>query len=174
MGAALFDAAAGGCPRAARSKLVVDGGTGLIAGLGSPHGDDQVGWRVVDELGDCRIRNLRVVRLSSPLELLNHLEDCRWLIVVDAMRGGGEPGAVTRFGWPHPAINAGTGRSSHGVDLGAALRLANELGRLPARVVVFAIEMQGCEIGAALSDSVARALPTLRRQILDAVRRAGE
>ena len=50
--------------------------------------------------------------------------------------------------------------------MGAALAIAEALGRLPTRVILFGIEAGPCEPGAGLSTNVRAALPELYRRVL--------
>jgi hydrogenase maturation protease len=114
--------------------------TVLIAGLGSPHGDDQVGWAVIDRIRPGLPVGMSAHKLSSPLDLLDRMAGCDRLIVIDASAPSGQPGSVRRFLWPCPGLADSAFISTHGVGLVAALRLAERLGDLPQRVTIFAIE----------------------------------
>lgn len=58
----------------------------LIAGLGSPHGDDQAGWLVVEKLAsECQDDpDIMVRRASIPLDLLDWMEGVDVLHICDA------------------------------------------------------------------------------------------
>jgi hydrogenase maturation protease len=133
--------------------------------LGSPHGDDRAGWEVVE-----RVRredlSLDTVVLHDPVGLLDCLEGCACVVLVDACRSGAEPGTIRRFTWPAPELDRQGGPSTHGLGVVGALALAEALGRLPPRVVLFGVEAAACEAGAALSTAVRGALPELCRQVL--------
>ncbi|MFO0845877.1 MAG: hydrogenase maturation protease [Gemmataceae bacterium] len=131
----------------------------LVAGLGSPHGDDQVGWVVAGQLGGIHAE-VQALALREPVTLLDHLGRCERLIVVDACRGGGPPGLSRRLHWPLEGRPAPL-RSSHGFDVLSLLKLAESLGRLPPVVVIFAVEADSCQPGEGLSPAVCKALPRL-------------
>ncbi len=61
----------------------------LIAGIGSPHGDDRAGWAVIDHLSS-RLNssqpNVTVRRIKVPHELIDHLDGVNELHLVDAAR----------------------------------------------------------------------------------------
>jgi hydrogenase maturation protease len=114
--------------------------TTFIAGLGSPHGDDQVGWAAIDRIRPGLPAGTSAHKLSSALDLLDRIAGCNRLIVIDASAPTGRPGAVRRYVWPCPALAESAFVSTHGVGLVAALRLAERLGDLPQRVTIFAIE----------------------------------
>ncbi|WP_324781047.1 hydrogenase maturation protease [Thiobacillus sedimenti] len=115
-----------------------------ILGVGSPAGDDQAGWLVVDALLEAGVgtgERVVVAKLDRPgASLVPHLERCDWLILVDAMQGGGTPGEVRHFDeddWPGYA----RGVSSHGFGVAEALALARALGSLPPRIDLYGIEL---------------------------------
>lgn len=59
----------------------------LIAGIGSPHGDDQAGWAVIDHLSsrlDSAQPNVTLRRIKVPHELIDHLDGVNDLHLVDA------------------------------------------------------------------------------------------
>jgi len=137
-----------------------------VVGLGSDHGDDQAAWLLIDRLRQCSILDTEVIALAEPTRLLDCLDGCERLIVIDASCSGQAPGTITRLVWPDPAIQGRPGRSSHGFDVPAVLAMANWLGRLPASVVLFGIEVQACEPAGALSPALSRALPGLWTEVL--------
>jgi hydrogenase maturation protease len=131
-----------------------------VVGLGTPFGDDRAGWEVVERLRERLPPGTPTEVTSDPLAVLECVSDCELLIVIDACRGADpRPGTLHRFEWPDPRLTAESGVSSHGVGLTAALELAAALGRLPPRVVVFAIEGEAGQPGAGLSRAVELALP---------------
>jgi hydrogenase maturation protease len=102
----------------------------VVAGFGSPHGDDQAGWRLIEMIQKRPELPARVVAIREATELLEELDGCRKLIVVDACRAGGQVGTLTRLQWPDPRIEQHHSHSSHGMGVCCALRLAEQLGRL--------------------------------------------
>ena len=113
----------------------------VVAGFGSPHGDDQAGWQVVALLGQRSDLRARIVKITEGTQLIDELVGCRRLIVVDACRGGPQIGSITRLEWPDPRVRQYHNHSTHGVGLCNALELAERLGRIPPNVEVFGIEI---------------------------------
>lgn len=134
-----------------------------VVGLGSPGGDDRVGWEVVAHLRDRLGAGDWVEALAHPLHLLDIPPHYRQWIVVDASRGGGSPGTIQRLIWPEARLQTARTVSSHGLDLVAVLELATQLGRRPPRVVIFTIEAATVDIlpTATMSAAVAAAIPTV-------------
>ncbi len=143
----------------ARSEVVV-------AGFGSPHGDDQAGWQVVATLARRADLAARVLSIREGTQLVGELDDCRRLIVIDACRSASQVGTITRFRWPDPRIRRHHNHSTHGIGLCNALELATQLGRLPPDVEVFGIEVCGLNPLAELSCEVEWAVQELAEIIL--------
>jgi hydrogenase maturation protease len=122
-----------------------------ILGIGSPSGDDQAGWLTVDALLASgaleKHGELVIEKLDRPgANLIPLLENAAWVILVDAMQGGGQPGQIRRFDqkdWP----GYDSGLSSHGFGVLAALTLARELGSLPLKLDLYGIEIDAAKPG---------------------------
>jgi hydrogenase maturation protease len=137
-----------------------------VVGVGSPFGDDQVGWRLVELLQRKPHLSARLKTIPEATQLIDELDGCRRLIVVDACHSGGAAGAVTRLRWPDPRIAERHSQSTHGIGVCDALRLAERLGRLPFMVDIFGIEVGDCQPGREISHEVLQALAKLETEIL--------
>lgn len=139
----------------------------LIVGLGSAHGDDQVGWRVAESLAT-RANDVRAsVRVArSPAELLGWLDGVERLIVCDACQNLGSPGTVHHWRWPHVPAESLRSSGSHDLGLAAVLTLADELHALPAELTVWGVEMSSCSPGSPLSPCVQAAVPRIVETII--------
>lgn len=138
----------------------------LVIGIGNElRGDDAAGLlaarRVRERLAgrDVAVRELE----GDPSALLAAWEGADAVVVLDTMRSGAAAGTVRRFdaaAQPLPAELTGS-TSTHALGLAEAVELARALGRLPARLVVLAIEGTGFAAGAALTDGVREGLERL-------------
>ena len=134
----------------------------LVVGIGSPHGDDQAGWRVVDRLAaDLDDESIAVRRATSPVHLLDWLEHIDRLILCDACRGLGQVGELRRWEWPNSELAEGAWSGTHDLSLTAALQLAERLGRLPQDVVIWSVEAASGDPLSGLSPPVTTVLPQL-------------
>ncbi len=132
----------------------------VIAGLGSPHGDDQVGWWVAQRLAASRRVSssggrIEVVISREPSsDLMPSLLSAETLILVDACMAHGVPGVVSRW-WGLPAAQAGARWvSSHGATMPTLVNLAAALrGSLPGLIVY------GIEIGAVRQGETTLSVP---------------
>ncbi len=132
-----------------------------VVGCGSPHGDDAAGWSVIDQL-DARVgQDVSLHRAAGGHDLLELLDGRGSLILVDAVSSGAAPGTLHRFQWPDGRMQTLRPGSTHDLGLAVALRLADVLGLLPARVVVHGIEVGRCASHEGLTIAVADVLPRL-------------
>jgi hydrogenase maturation protease len=138
-----------------------------VVGVGSPNGDDAVGWEV--------IRCLRLIRPRLPgVEffevgggqcLLDLLDGQGTLILIDGLAGDGPPGTIRRFTWPDSCLDAMVPGSTHALGPAEALRLAAALGLLPPYVVIFCVEIAGFHPEVGVSAIVATAVPEMAQRI---------
>ena len=139
----------------------------VVAGFGSPHGDDQAGWRVAAMLSQRPGLPARVIVVHEPTQMLAALRGCQRLIVVDACHTGGMAGAVTRLVWPDPRIAVSHRHSTHGVSVADVLKLAETLGDLPPLVEIFGIEVADCLPCQDLTPDVCCAVAEVEAQIVE-------
>lgn len=140
-----------------------------VIGIGnSLRGDDGVGTAVAE-----RVRGMpgieRVIGDGDPFEVADLLSGPHNVLLIDATRGGGEPGAITVW---EPAVSSSArprvGASSHGFGAEAAIELAAALGQLPQRVVVVGVE-GACFEGGGLSAPVAAAIERAAAAVAEVV-----
>lgn len=141
-----------------------------LIGVGTGHGDDAAGLAVAEALAALPLPpGVAVHRCARPLpDLLDALEGADAAVIVDAARTGAVPGRVRRI--PREDLARLPSASSHGLGLAQALRLAEALGRAPARVELLAVEIAAPETGRSLSPRVRRAVPRAAERALDLVR----
>jgi len=137
----------------------------VVAGFGSPHGDDQAGWRLAAMLQQRTHFPARVIAVIEATELFESLQGCQRLIIVDACHSGRKPGSITQLRWPDSRIGARHGQSTHGLGVADTLRLAKELDCLPMVVDVIGIEIADCTPARAISSAVLHAVVKLEARI---------
>ncbi|MFI9615268.1 hydrogenase maturation protease [Streptomyces sp. NPDC052023] len=111
---------------------------------------------------------------GDPARLLGLWENAGLAVVIDAAHAEPpHPGRVHRLALEdtRPARTSTT--SSHGLGLGEAVELSRVLGRLPSRLVVYAVEGADRSLGRGLSAPVAARVDELARAVEeDVVRHA--
>lgn len=137
----------------------------VVACIGNRfRGDDGAGHRVAELLTGCR--GIEVVTAETPAELLNFLSrEIDLLIVVDAMERVSEAGAIHVFDSVERLSGTQGWRSTHTMALPEVIGVAETLGVLPAKVLVFGVEGEFFGHGLGLSKSVERACVAVAEEI---------
>ena len=145
-------------------------GDRVVLGIGNPlRGDDAIGLLVLEEL---RTRCGPDIDLSSgdgdPGWMMGAWEGRRFSVVVDAVRTGAAPGAVTVIDASSTPLPATTRlSSSHAMGVASSVELARALGRLPDRLVVVGVEGRSFASGSEISPEVAAAVETAAAAVLE-------
>lgn len=138
-----------------------------ILGIGSPFGDDRVGWMVADALQRAPEfqayldKTLIIKSLNRPhLSLLQEFDQTERVYLVDAMISGRELGAIKQFSLvdidvDHELI------STHGFGVIQSLQMAKVLKALPEQLSLYGIEIKEIGREEALSPAVAIAASRL-------------
>ena len=96
------------------------------------------------------------------------MDDCDVLIVIDACDAGGLPGSLLVREWP-AVMETGRSASTHGLGLDETLRLAERLGKLSPRVLLFGVQACRCEPSDDLSPEVTGALPVILSRLRELI-----
>ena len=135
--------------------------TRLVIGIGNPdRGDDGAGRAVARRLRDLGLPGLEVLESDGEgTSLVCAWEGAHDVVLVDACRGAGTPGSVHRIeAGEAERLDALNHASTHSFGVAAAVGLARALGRMPSRLVVYAIEGIHFGHGEGLSAHVDHAL----------------
>jgi hydrogenase maturation protease len=127
--------------------------TTLVVGIGSPHGDDRVGWEIADAIGRQTGGSIATRCARTPAELLDWLEGVERLDTVHCWR------------WPADELEQAPFRTSHGLSLPAVLSLAETLGRLPLQVRIWGVSIDAPATFDALSPALAAAVPGIAQRV---------
>ena len=111
-----------------------------LIGIGSPYGDDQVGWRVVEAAQTQQLPVTDAVCCLVPMvDLLPLLACYDVVILVDAVAAENLPVGTVQC-WSGTAIRqVNSVYSSHGFSLANVLALAESLGQLPRLLKLYGI-----------------------------------
>lgn len=140
----------------------------LFVGLGSFHGDDQVGWSIAELLHQAEVVPVRSAIV--PADLLHWLDGLDELILCDACIGQSDAGTVHRLVWQQgkgfSEVMQLRSSNSHQLSVPEVLHLAESLGVLPAKVVVYAVEARDFGEGQPLSSELQKVLPAIIQQLV--------
>jgi len=111
-----------------------DRGKIRVIGIGSPFGEDQLGWKVIEKLQkkyseDIQKQNrLLFLSLDRPgPALLEYMKDAERIILVDALKNSEQAGQVQRLSLDDMEQFNPTTLSSHGIGIAETLKLAKAL-----------------------------------------------
>ncbi|WP_199547237.1 hydrogenase maturation protease [Streptomyces sp. N35] len=140
--------------------------------------DDAVGWATIARLRErAESRPLPPGTVlatcdGDPVRLISLWEGTDLAVIVDAAHTHpGSPGRVHRIAMEADLLERPSATSSHGLGLGEAVELARVLGRLPGRIVVYAIEGADHSLGTGMSPAVEAAVEPVTRSIEDEITR---
>jgi hydrogenase maturation protease len=143
-----------------------------IIGVGSPFGDDRLGWVAAESLQRSPVLNglepgrIAISILDRPGAMLLALwDEADHVILMDGVRSGAAPGTRHRLTAGDVMTDTRIPATSHGFGIAAALELARVLGNLPNRLWLRGIEMDVCCTGFTLSAAVIAAMPLFVREI---------
>jgi hydrogenase maturation protease len=133
----------------------------IVVGLGNAFRHDDAAGLVAAH----RLRNRGIPAEQHEGDLATLMDVWRGadaLILIDAVTSGAAPGTVFRLDVSSSPLNRDLFKSStHALGLADAVELSRTLGTLPARVLVFGVEVRDLSAGVGLSADVAGALPAL-------------
>jgi hydrogenase maturation protease len=133
-----------------------------VVGIGSPLGDDALGWEVVRQLQRQKWpHDIEFRALEGGQRLLEVLDGRGSLILIDALAPAGHPGMIRRFDWPDSGIAVLRPGSTHDLRPSEALELADTLGLLPRWVAIWAIEAASLDPRNGLTPKPMAAIPEL-------------
>lgn len=161
-------------------------GRTLVVGIGSPHGDDQAGWLVVERLRDLLPKSSAEFHVAqSPTDLLNWLEDHETLFLVDAVEAAdrseplsfefasdNEPACQKRSDSVGNKLTLKEGRTSrgtHGLSVLSVLELARHLGREPRRTIFWLIPGSSFDAADVISDNTRQAIELVALRLLESI-----
>ncbi len=154
----------------------MNGSQAVVIGVGNPYRrDDGVGPALIAALERCRPPGATlIVSDGEPARLIDAWSGASLAVVVDAvLLDRPEPGRIHRSalhlarpGSAPPGPQAAAA-STHGLGIPDAIRLAQALGRVPDRLVTFAVEAASIGFGQGLTPAVAASLPALTDSVRD-------
>jgi hydrogenase maturation protease len=150
---------------------VTTGGRRVVIGVGNEYRRD-------DGFGPAVLARLRSVPLPAdvtlaasdgePGRMLELWHGADLAVVVDAVRTGADPGGQVYEVSPDDASRGPM--ASHRVGLGPTVELARALGRMPARLLIYAVDGRDFGFGVGLTPAVAAAVEPVVRRVRDALR----
>ncbi len=145
----------------------------MVIGIGNAYrGDDEAGLLVARMLATKRLEKVQVLEFPGEgTELIEAWRDRDHVIVVDACLSGVAIGTITRFDVNVTPLPSGFfSYSTHAFGLAEAVETSRNLGILPKKMAVFAIEGKNFAQGAPLSSGVEAAAGQVSTRVIDELR----
>ncbi len=146
--------------------------TMLVIGVGNPLARDEgVGIRAVERLRERDLpTGVRVLDAGTDLlAVLPQMSRADRVVLLDAVRAGGEPGTIYRLTLDDllaKAIHEPEWRSAHDLSLVSAVRLAESTGQVLPPTVLLGVEPAEVALGEGLTPPVEAALEPLVEKVL--------
>jgi hydrogenase maturation protease len=153
---------------------VTEATSALVIGIGNDwRGDDGMGLVVARRIRDRRVSGVTVTECAGDAAaLLATWRDRSLVILVDAMISGDPPGTVRRIDPLERGLALrATLHSTHALGIADAIGLGTQLGMMPRRLVIYAVEAGDVGYGMGLSAEVDAAIEPLIERILAETRR---
>lgn len=147
----------------------------VILGVGNVLlSDEGVGVHVANEL--CKMElpeNVSVVEGGTDgFRLLNVITESDRLIVVDAVKGGSEPGSIYRFDIDDvKACPSGFKTSVHQIGILEVIDLSGLIGKTPQTTII-GVEPKSLEMSMELSAEIRKKIPRIIEIVLEEVERS--
>ena len=139
-----------------------------IIGVGSAHGDDQLGWYVIDQLQKINIPNIALEKVNSPAStLLQSFQRYDFVVIVDACDMGRKVGEIIEGRADQLEISGSSGLSSHDLGVAEAFLLAQQLGIALPEIKLLMVQLgQVCPMQQ-MSDEVLNIVPDVVEKVLN-------
>lgn len=142
----------------------------LVLGVGSPFGDDQLGWEtinVLQALTTLHQYSSRLTLLSCDrpgVQLLELMKGASTVFIIDAVKTGAPMGSIHHF--QNKEIEGLTSSlSSHAMGVAQAIELGRILNVLPTEIHLYGIEIGTLEFQFKMSKPILKAVNQLTVQI---------
>ena len=135
-----------------------------ILGIGSPFGDDQAGWRVVELLKDHVFMQPNIYEYVEMAccdrpgtRLIELMYNTNRVFLIDAVKSGNTIGLIHRL--KNDEIQElNCLMSTHHVGVAEALQLGRALNELPENIILYGIEIDNIELHSTISEAVEQAI----------------
>lgn len=130
-----------------------------VLGIGSPFGDDQVGWRVAEALKQqLSMRRVIIESHDRPgIRLIELMSGANTVFIIDAVKSNSKIGTI-HYAKNNEIFKEEHKLSTHDIGISQALQLGSALNALPENVIMYGIEIDTIIFGTTLSQHVESAI----------------
>jgi hydrogenase maturation protease len=140
----------------------------LIVGMGNfIYRDEGIGVHIIQEMKKMELpSHIELLDIgTSTMDLISYLKEVKKLIVIDAMRAGGNPGTIYKCK-PEDLLPKDEGPISlHEIGLLETLNMTKKLG-MEIQTVIVGIEPEIMEWGTELTEAVKNKIPMIIEAVL--------
>lgn len=138
-----------------------------LLGIGSPHGDDQIGWVLADALqADPELTGIEIDTLTVPAApLVNLLPLFDALLVVDAAEMGLAAGDTVFYAQADKLLEVSSSVSSHAMGIAESWHLALALKLPLPQISLFLVQLAQTEPMAPMSEPLVEKIPDMLNEI---------
>jgi len=140
----------------------------LIVGMGNfIYRDEGIGIHIIQEMKKMELpSHIELLDIgTSTMDLISYLKEVKKLIVIDAMRAGGNPGTIYKCK-PEDLLPKDEGPISlHEIGLLETLNMTKKLG-MEIQTVIVGIEPEIMEWGTELTEAVKNKIPMIIEAVL--------
>ena len=129
--------------------------------------DEGIGVHVAHALQQMDIpQDVTIIDGGTAPDLVAYSEAGDKLIIIDAVKAGGEPGTIYRF-HPHDLSAEAEGAiSTHELGVEQSLRIMKLMGNEPREIVIIGVELKEIEWGTELSTELQQRIPKIVEVLL--------
>jgi hydrogenase maturation protease len=142
-----------------------------VLGIGSPFGDDQLGWEVVKLLQQRPTlhryipEQLHIAYCDRPgMYLLELMRSAQTVFLIDAVKTGAPLGTLHYF-QNEEIEGMDSTLSSHAFGISAAMKMGATLQTLPQGVILYGVEIGDVQFQFALSEPIKQAIEALSMRV---------
>ena len=142
-----------------------------VLGIGSPFGDDQAGWKVIESLKQqiaLPSHSAQYVMIESHdrpgIRLVELMCKADTVFLIDAIQSNKEIGTIHQLK-KNDIVESENQFSTHGIGVLQALRLGCALNALPKNILFYGIEIDTIVLDSTLSPQVQIAVENLAAQL---------
>lgn len=139
-----------------------------IIGIGSPFGEDQAGWKVIEILQRTSSlpSKIEITSYDRPgLRLLSYIQNLECVYLIDAVKSGACAGTIHRF--ENEAINeCNTLLSTHDFGVIQTLKMGLALNMLPKKIILYGIEINTSQNDGRISKVTQKSIQLVSEKII--------
>ena len=162
-----------GAPVTLEEKNMNSPGRTIVLGLGNLLlRDEGIGVHIVRILEEQKILPPSVELVDggvATLDVVEMFDENDRLIVVDTVQGGEEPGTIYRFRPNDVKSKYSSTTSLHQLTFLEALRMAGQIGKVPADITIIGVEPAEMSYSMELSPIIEKKIPTILELVKECV-----